>query len=96
MTVIKDAVASTLAEMGPGGAASDCDEVIAIILGTGTDGAPGTPRKRSRCSCGTSSLPTPCVERFVESRVRLGVIPPDQTNLVGSRLYLLQQERRVG
>ena len=39
MTVIKDAVASTLAKMGPGGAASDCDEVIAIILGTGTDGA---------------------------------------------------------
>ncbi|MGA2378785.1 MAG: ROK family protein [Spirochaetia bacterium] len=34
--VIKDAVA----EMGAGGAASDRDEVIALILGTGTGGAP--------------------------------------------------------
>jgi predicted NBD/HSP70 family sugar kinase len=39
--VIKDAVASTMAEMGPGGAASDREEVIALILGTGTGGAPG-------------------------------------------------------
>jgi predicted NBD/HSP70 family sugar kinase len=38
--VIKDAVASTIAEMGPGGAAADRDEVIALILGTGTGGAP--------------------------------------------------------
>jgi predicted NBD/HSP70 family sugar kinase len=38
--VIKDAVAATMAEMGPGGAASDRDEVIALILGTGTGGAP--------------------------------------------------------
>ena len=39
--VIKDAVAATMAEMGAGGAASDRDEVIALILGTGTGGAPG-------------------------------------------------------
>jgi len=38
--VIKDAVASTIAEMGPEGAAADRDEVIALILGTGTGGAP--------------------------------------------------------
>jgi predicted NBD/HSP70 family sugar kinase len=38
--VIKDAVASTMAEMGPGGAAADRDEAIALILGTGTGGAP--------------------------------------------------------
>jgi predicted NBD/HSP70 family sugar kinase len=38
--VIKDAVAATMAEMGAGGAASDRDEVIALILGTGTGGAP--------------------------------------------------------
>lgn len=38
--VIKDAVASTMAEMGRGGAAADRDEVIALILGTGTGGAP--------------------------------------------------------
>jgi predicted NBD/HSP70 family sugar kinase len=38
--VIKDAVASTMAEMGPDGAAADRDEVIALILGTGTGGAP--------------------------------------------------------
>jgi glucokinase len=38
--VIKDAVAASLAEMGPAGAASDRDEVIALILGTGTGGAP--------------------------------------------------------
>lgn len=37
--VIKDAVAATLAEMGRVGAASDRDEAIAIILGTGTGGA---------------------------------------------------------
>lgn len=38
--VIKDAVASTMAEMGPQGAAADRNEVIALILGTGTGGAP--------------------------------------------------------
>jgi len=38
--VIKDAIAATMAEMGPGGAAADGDEVIALILGTGTGGAP--------------------------------------------------------
>jgi predicted NBD/HSP70 family sugar kinase len=38
--VIKDAVAATMAEMGPRGAAPDRDEVIALILGTGTGGAP--------------------------------------------------------
>ena len=38
--VIKDAVAATMAEMSAGGAASDRDEVIALILGTGTGGAP--------------------------------------------------------
>jgi glucokinase len=38
--VIKDAVASSLAEMGPGGAAADRNEVLALILGTGTGGAP--------------------------------------------------------
>ena len=38
--VIKDAVAATMAEMGPGGAASHRNEVIALILGTGTGGAP--------------------------------------------------------
>jgi len=38
--VIKDAVAASLAEMGPSGAAFDRDEVIALILGTGTGGAP--------------------------------------------------------
>jgi len=38
--VIKDAVAATMAEMGPAGAAGDRDEVIALILGTGTGGAP--------------------------------------------------------
>ena len=38
--VIKDAVAATMAEMGPRGSASDRSEVIAIILGTGTGGAP--------------------------------------------------------
>jgi predicted NBD/HSP70 family sugar kinase len=38
--VIKDAVASSMAEMGPAGAAADRDEVIALILGTGTGGAP--------------------------------------------------------
>jgi predicted NBD/HSP70 family sugar kinase len=38
--VIKDAVAATMAEMGTGGAATDRDEVIALILGTGTGGAP--------------------------------------------------------
>jgi glucokinase len=38
--VIKDAVASTMAEMSPAGAAADRDEVIALILGTGTGGAP--------------------------------------------------------
>jgi glucokinase len=39
--VIKDAVAATMAEMGAGGAAADRNEVIALILGTGTGGAPG-------------------------------------------------------
>lgn len=38
--VIKDAVAASMAEMGPRGAAADRDEVIAVILGTGTGGAP--------------------------------------------------------
>jgi glucokinase len=38
--VIKDAVAASMAEMGPAGAAPDRDEVIALILGTGTGGAP--------------------------------------------------------
>ncbi len=38
--VIKDAVAATMAEMCPAGAAADRDEVIALILGTGTGGAP--------------------------------------------------------
>jgi len=38
--VIKDAAAAALAEMGPRGAAADRDEVIALILGTGTGGAP--------------------------------------------------------
>jgi glucokinase len=38
--VIKDAVAASIAEMGAGGAASDREEVIALILGTGTGGAP--------------------------------------------------------
>ncbi len=38
--VIKDAVAASMAEMGPSGAAPDRDEVIALILGTGTGGAP--------------------------------------------------------
>lgn len=38
--VIKDAVASTMAEMGSQGAAADRNEVIALILGTGTGGAP--------------------------------------------------------
>ncbi len=38
--VIKDAVAASMAEMGPRGAAPDRDEVIALILGTGTGGAP--------------------------------------------------------
>jgi predicted NBD/HSP70 family sugar kinase len=38
--VIKDAVASGMAEMGPAGAAPDRDEVLALILGTGTGGAP--------------------------------------------------------
>ncbi len=38
--VIKDAVAAAMAEMGPTGAASDRDEVLALILGTGTGGAP--------------------------------------------------------
>jgi glucokinase len=38
--VIKDAVASSLAEMGPAGAAAGRPEVIALILGTGTGGAP--------------------------------------------------------
>jgi glucokinase len=78
--VIKDAVAATLAEMGPGGAASNRDEVIALILGTGTGGAPcrrqkdGSfcfpdvladlghhqvdPQNRQPCNCGG----TGCVE----------------------------------
>jgi glucokinase len=38
--VIKDAVASGMAEMGPHGAAARCNEVLALILGTGTGGAP--------------------------------------------------------
>lgn len=38
--VIKDAVAASLAEMGPEGAAADREEVIPLILGTGTGGAP--------------------------------------------------------
>jgi glucokinase len=38
--VIKDAVAATIAEMGLRGAAADRDEVISVILGTGTGGAP--------------------------------------------------------
>jgi glucokinase len=38
--VIKDAVAASMAEMGPRGAAADRNEVIALILGTGTGGAP--------------------------------------------------------
>jgi predicted NBD/HSP70 family sugar kinase len=38
--VIKDAVASTMAEMGQGGAAAHCSQVLALILGTGTGGAP--------------------------------------------------------
>jgi len=38
--VIKDAVASGMAEMGPTGAAPDRNEVLALILGTGTGGAP--------------------------------------------------------
>ena len=46
--VIKDAVASSLAEMGPGGAAPDRDEVIALILGTGTGGAPCHQRSDGR------------------------------------------------
>jgi glucokinase len=78
--VIKDAVASTMAEMGPGGAAADRDEVIALILGTGTGGAPCRrgkegktafldaladlghhqvdPRNREPCNCGSRG----CVE----------------------------------
>jgi len=38
--VIKDAVAASLAETGPSGAASDRNEVFSLILGTGTGGAP--------------------------------------------------------
>ena len=38
--VIKDAVAATMAEMCPAGAAAGREEVIALILGTGTGGAP--------------------------------------------------------
>jgi glucokinase len=38
--VIKDAVAASLAEMSPTGAAPDRDEVLSLILGTGTGGAP--------------------------------------------------------
>ena len=38
--VIKDAVAASLAEMGPTGAAPDRNEVFSLILGTGTGGAP--------------------------------------------------------
>ena len=38
--VIKDAVAASMAEMCPAGAAAGRDEVIALILGTGTGGAP--------------------------------------------------------
>jgi len=38
--VIKDAVAASLAEMGPAGAVPDRDEVFSFILGTGTGGAP--------------------------------------------------------
>lgn len=38
--VIKDAVAASMAEMGSSGAAAGRDEVIALILGTGTGGAP--------------------------------------------------------
>jgi predicted NBD/HSP70 family sugar kinase len=38
--VIKDAVAASMAEMSPAGAAAGRDEVIALILGTGTGGAP--------------------------------------------------------
>jgi predicted NBD/HSP70 family sugar kinase len=78
--VIKDAVASSLAEMGPGGAAPDRGEVIALILGTGTGGAPCRrgpdgrvefpdaladlghhqvdPRNTEPCSCGSRG----CVE----------------------------------
>ncbi len=78
--VIKDAVAATMAEMGAGGAAADRDEVIALILGTGTGGAPGRrgsdglisfpdalpdlghhqvdPRNREACNCGSMG----CVE----------------------------------
>lgn len=37
--MIKDAVAAAPAEIGPEGAASDRDEAIALILGTGTGGA---------------------------------------------------------
>jgi glucokinase len=39
-TVVKDAVAATIAEMGPRGSAAGRDLVIAVILGTGTGGAP--------------------------------------------------------
>ena len=78
--VIKDAVAASMAEMGPAGAAPDRDEVIALILGTGTGGAPcrrgadGTihfpdaladlghhqvdPRNTEPCNCGSRG----CVE----------------------------------
>lgn len=38
--VIKDAVAASLAEMGPAGAVPDRNEVFSLILGTGTGGAP--------------------------------------------------------
>jgi glucokinase len=78
--VIKDAVAATMAEMGPGGAASDRNDAIALILGTGTGGAPGRrgsngfivfpdaladlghhqldPRNTESCNCGSRG----CVE----------------------------------
>ncbi len=78
--VIKDAVAASMAEMGPGGVAEDREEVIALILGTGTGGAPCRrggdgmisfpdaladlghhqvdPRNTEPCNCGS----TGCVE----------------------------------
>ena len=32
--------------------------------------------------------------QFAESRVLIGAIPADETNLVGARMFLLQKERR--
>jgi len=114
--VIKDAVASSMAEMGPAGAASDRDEVLALILGTGTGGAPCRrlpsgeiifpdaladlghhqvdPAYTEPCNCGSSG----CVERQTSGTAIVAAVnrrATDPRHAAAYRASLLFTERGV-